>query len=69
MMKIGVADTAEKDFDLNIMICCIAPVNFGKGKRRRLARSRICFGRVQGLSPVLSFRLKMPPGHGLTGCS
>jgi hypothetical protein len=44
-MEISVADTAEKDFDLNVVITGIAPQDHGGGKRRIRARSSVspCF--------------------------
>jgi len=41
LVEIGVADTAEEDFDLYIGFSRIAPRNRGGGKRRRRASSGV----------------------------
>jgi hypothetical protein len=38
-VEVRVADTAEKDFDLNVMFARISPRNRGRGKRRTRAGS------------------------------
>ena len=40
-VEVRVADTTEKDFDLNVMFARIAPRDRGGGKRRFRTRSRI----------------------------
>jgi hypothetical protein len=40
-MEISVADTAEKDFDLNVIITGITPRDRGGDKRRTRTGSRI----------------------------
>jgi hypothetical protein len=46
MMEIGVADTAEQDFDLHVVFGWIAPRNRGGGKRRCCTRSGVSFSVV-----------------------
>jgi hypothetical protein len=40
-VEVRVADTAEKDFDLNVMFARIAPGDGGGGKRRTRAGSKV----------------------------
>jgi hypothetical protein len=42
LVEVRVADTAEKDFDLNVVFARIAPRDRGGGKWRFRTRSRVC---------------------------
>lgn len=48
MVEIGVADTAEQDFDLNVVFGWIAPRDRGGSKRRCRTGSGVSFGVVHG---------------------
>src|SRR5262249_45229390 len=48
LVEIGVADTAEEDFDLNVVFGGIAPRDRGGGKRRCRTSSGVSFSVVHG---------------------
>jgi len=50
-MKVGMADTAEEDFNLNVAIRCFTARDGGGCQRRSGAGCRVSFGVVHGISP------------------
>src|SRR5260370_14751399 len=55
LVEIGVADTAEEDFDLHVVFSWIAPRDRGGGQRRRWTGGGISFGVVH--MPIRGVRL------------
>jgi hypothetical protein len=54
LVKIGVTDAAEENFDLYVLVSWIAPRDGGGSKRRGCAGNGICFGVVHEVTSNFS---------------